>query len=138
MTSEFWFILPVLLMICISPSHPNTSLPRPFILFVYFLPAGDILQKHFVFTLPLTLLLIRISTTHAPSFDSRFSKVDPGDGVTGQVEESYSFITLDECIVRYVKTVHPQGKISYLSSYKKASKKFRPWPPIPISPPVRD
>ena len=50
----------------------------------------------------LTLLLV-ISATQATSFDSKFSKVDRGDGITGQIEADLSFITLDECIVRYVE-----------------------------------
>ena len=64
------------------------------------------MEKQFYFIMTTTLLLLAISTTQvatqAPSFDSRFSGVNPADGVTGQVEESLSFITLDECIVRYV------------------------------------
>ena len=51
----------------------------------------------------LTLLLI-IGAAQEPSFDTRFSKAGPGDGVTGKVEENLSLITLDECIVRFVAT----------------------------------
>ena len=74
------------------------------ILFVPFLPAGNILQKHLFLTGSLTLLLIVIKVIQAPSFDSRFSKVDQGDSVTGKVEvTSHSSVTVDECIVRYVE-----------------------------------
>ena len=55
------------------------------------------------FTGPLPLLLIVIKEIQALSFDSRFSKVEPGDGVTGKVEENHLYITSDECIVRYVE-----------------------------------
>ena len=41
--------------------------------------------------------------TQAPSFDSRFRKLDPGDDVTGSIEASRPIITLDECIVRYME-----------------------------------
>ena len=49
-----------------------------------------------------TLLLI-IVATQATSFDSRFIKVDLGDGITGRVETNFSFITLDDCIIRCVE-----------------------------------
>ena len=80
-------------------------LQSSFIHFVQILPAGNIPQKHLYFlTGSLTLLLIVIKGIQAPSFDSRFVKVDPGDDVTGNVVENHLFITSDECIVRYVET----------------------------------
>ena len=62
------------------------------------------MEKQLYFTTSITLLWLLIAltgvVTQVPSFDGRFSRVDAGDGVTVQVEEGYSFITLDECIVR--------------------------------------
>ena len=60
-------------------------------------PQGFILM---FITFTVTLVTTKGMTQQASSFDSRFSKVNPGDGVTGNVEASYSSITLDECIVR--------------------------------------
>ena len=75
-----------------------------FIRIIQFLSADSIMEKQLYLTASVTLLLLTASATRAatqePSFDSRFSKMDPGDGVTGQVEENHPFITLDECIVR--------------------------------------
>ena len=53
-----------------------------------------------------------IKEIQAPSFDSRFVKVDPGEGVTGDVVKNHLFITSDECIVRYVET----NRIFYILS----------------------
>ena len=47
-----------------------------------------------------TLATTKAMTQQAPSFDSRFTKVNLGDGVTGDVEVTYWSVTLDECIVR--------------------------------------
>ena len=49
--------------------------------------------------------MIVIKAIQAPSFDSRFSRADPGYDVTGNIVASHPSITLDECIVRYVETM---------------------------------
>ena len=52
------------------------------------------------------LILIGVLATfpslqaQAPSFDSRFSKLDPGDGVTGEVAAVYTSQFLEECVLR--------------------------------------
>ena len=51
-------------------------------------------------TLTVVLVTTKAMAQQVPSFDSRFTKVNPGDGVTGDVEVTHSSVTLDECIVR--------------------------------------
>ena len=52
---------------------------------------------------PFILMLITFTvdmTQQAPSIASRFSKVDPGDDVTGNVAASYTSESLEECVLR--------------------------------------
>ena len=52
---------------------------------------------------PFILLLITFTvdmTQQAPSIASRFSKVDPGDDVTGNVAAVYTSESLEECVLR--------------------------------------
>ena len=58
------------------------------------------------------LLLISVTMTQAssaaqaPSFDSRFTKLNPGDNLTGKVAAVYTSESLEECVLRYAAETH--------------------------------
>ena len=54
-------------------------------------------------TAPFFLLVAVVEVTVATSTLSRYSRLETGEGTTGNVDATYSWITLDECLLRYAK-----------------------------------
>ena len=52
------------------------------------------------------LISVIVTLAQAPSFDSRFSKLDSGDDVTGKVAVVYTSESLEECVLRYAAENH--------------------------------
>ena len=56
--------------------------------------------KQFYLLLFIVTVTLGWSAAQAPSLDSRFSKLDPGDDVTGKVAAVYTSESLEECVLR--------------------------------------